>query len=253
MAKRIIALFLFPFVWETGLVSGLRMGDNSVKASFPASSNSLNFPRMMMISTLPKIDEFTLCFWVKIKGQVDREHSIFSYTLNTEINSNKLLVSVDHSHTSPRIIAKIGSSNPVSSSCPSFSAGNWHKICIAWRSVDGKLKFSVDQDLCDYEVENIAKGYTIQSGGIIVLGQERGADGAFQLNKNLIGDITQVKLWDEYLNNEQTGRASSCLSQACKNPYCYLEDEIQGNLIQWLQTPFVLLDGIELSGTAVCK
>ncbi|XP_076315788.1 C-reactive protein 1.4-like [Tachypleus tridentatus] len=254
MVKRALAIFLFLFVWKTGLVHGVHLGDTSVKASFPATSNSLNFPRMTMISKLPTIDEFTLCFWVKIKGQIDRGHSVLSYTLNTVEHSNQLLVSVNPNPAIPNIIAKIGSSSPISSNCPSLAPGNWNKICIAWRSVDGKLKFSVNEDLCDEEVNNIAKGYTIQSGGTIFLGQERGTDGSFQLNKNLIGEMTQVKLWDEYLNNEQVNRISSCLSRTHKNCHiCHSEDEIEGNLINWLQTPFELSDGVELSGTAVCK
>ncbi|XP_013776394.1 C-reactive protein 1.1-like [Limulus polyphemus] len=248
-----IFVLILICVSAPSLVDGLRKGEYGTKATFYPST-WLNYPRLMVVRSLPDMDEFTLCFWVKITDAVKRSHFIFSYAVGKNIDSNEIVAYIDLTSSDPQIkifvAGKLGFMT-----CPAFSIGTWHKVCITWRSLDGRVGFFVDTDLCCDEVKGVAMGKSVRSGGVVVLGQEQDkVGGKFSPHQSLIGDLMQLHFWNTCLNNDQIQRTSSCLSRACNSsPCCYKDEEIKGTIIDWFHTEFRAYDGVSLSSSTVCK
>ncbi|XP_076372704.1 C-reactive protein 1.1-like [Tachypleus tridentatus] len=244
-----VVAFLF-LGWAISEVIGLRVGDNALRMKFPSSSAS-NFPRAEMLESLPKMDELTLCFGVKITGETSREHFIISYALS-DTQSNEILVSID---PSSKVIKLRIKSILAIMNCNSISVGQWQRVCVSWRSAGGVATFYVDDSLCSGVVNNVASGLKIEAGGKLVIGQEQdNLGGGYDPNQSLVGDIVDFMIWNEILDSEQISRISKCLSKACKSsPCCFVEEEIKGNIVNWLQNKYEIYDGAEISSTTICK
>ncbi|XP_013777628.1 C-reactive protein 1.4-like, partial [Limulus polyphemus] len=230
---RFMVFCLLALVWSTTEISGLRRGDFSKVVKFPVSSSS-QFPRAVISKSLPPMDEFTLCSWLKLTSSEEREFVFFSYAVGNGGDSDEIMASVNRTTSTTELKIKIAN-QLARLSCATFTVGNFHKVCITWTSVKGRVQFYVDEDMCSAQVNGVAVGTQVRNGGTIVLGQDQDTvGGGFSSDQSYVGDLTQLNLFDELLDQDQIRRASTCLSKTFKySPCCYQEDEISGNIISW--------------------
>ncbi|XP_076329107.1 C-reactive protein 1.4-like [Tachypleus tridentatus] len=251
MAKTSLFFAVITMSWTIVAISGLRRGEDAVKVEFPPS-NSTMFPRMVMVPSLPRLVEFTLCLRLKIESAANVESYIVSYAVGSGPDSNEIILTANMN--APVSIALRVANNLAVLQCPNLSTGVWHDVCLTWMSVTGRVQLFVDEDLCNNEVNGIASGMSVRAGGILVVGQEQDTlGGGFNPSQTLVGEITQLMLWDEVLTSSQIIRVGSCLNKECKSLPCCVEKENKGNVINWLQTNFQYYDGAKTSSTQICK
>ncbi|XP_076308587.1 C-reactive protein 3.3-like [Tachypleus tridentatus] len=251
---RFMVLCVLALAWSTIEINGIRLGDYSRSVNFPLPSSSTQFPRVVFDISLPSLDEFTLCCWMKLTSLSDREFVFFSYAVGSGTDSDEIMASVNRTTSTTELKIKVAN-NLARLSCEAFTVGTFHKVCITWASVRGRVQFYVDENLCSSEVNGIATGTRVRSGGTIVLGQDQDTvGGTFSSNEAFVGGLTQLNFFDEVLDQDQIRRASTCLSKAFKySPCCYQEDEISGNIIGWSRTLFSTFDTVQVYSSVVCK
>lgn len=249
-----MVLCVLALAWSTIEINGARKGDISRSISFESSPSSTQFPRVVFDMSLPSLNEFTLCCWVKLMSLSNREFVFFSYAVGSGTDSDEIMASVNRTTSTTELKIKVAN-NLARLSCAAFTVGTFHKVCITWTSARGRVQFYVDENLCSSEVSGIATGTQVRSGGILVVGQDQDSvGGTFSSNEAFVGGLTQLNFFDEVLDQDQIRRASTCLSKAFKySPCCYQEDEISGNIIDWERTSFSTFDTVQVYSSVVCK
>ncbi|XP_013780634.1 C-reactive protein 1.4-like [Limulus polyphemus] len=243
-------------VWTSTFADAARRGQPMYKFEI-FGSTSTRFPRFIRENGINRnLTEFTLCMWLKVSSLVSSTEYPFSYA--TQRFHNELLTfleSTDDGHPSVGMFIN-DVSHKFAIVCPTFSLGDWHRVCYAWRSVDGFAMIVVDpdKDPCEVTMTDFAKGKMIQLGGTISLGQEQTfPGGGFTLDQSFDGEYTEVQMFSEILDTEQIFRISTCLSCEVDRSYNYEEQEIRGDIIDWMNHGFVGYDGGVISGTNVCR
>ena len=102
----------------------------------------------------------------------------------------------------------------------SANDGRWHHICVTWRNSDGVWQFYKDGTLHTH-TRGLRKGYTIQGGGSLVLGQDQDSvGGGFDSSQSFQGSLTNVNVWSFVLPASSIKSMSrSCLSGPVGNVY----------------------------------
>lgn len=99
--------------------------------------------------------------------------------------------------------------------------GQWHFICVSWRSARGEWWILRDGLLAD-QGAGLAAGRTVEAGGLVVLGQEQDEKGGqFSVVESFQGQMTRLDVWGHVLTQEEVRR----LVVSCE-PYF-------GNLLAW--------------------
>ena len=113
----------------------------------------------------------------------------------------------------------------------SANDGYWHHICVTWTNSNGGWHIYKDGVLHHHSI-NFRRGYTIKSGGSLVLGQEQdGLGGSFDWRQSFVGLLTGVNVWNRVLSASVIQSLSrSCLS-GTGNVYSWTDfrDGIKGN------------------------
>ena len=79
---------------------------------------------------------------------------------------------------------------------------NWHHWAVTWRSRDGQVVLYRDGE--KVSEKTLKKGYQIQSGGSLILGQEQDSVGGdFDPSQTYKGQIAEVSIWDVALSANQ--------------------------------------------------
>ncbi|KAG7158260.1 Sushi, von Willebrand factor type A, EGF and pentraxin domain-containing protein 1-like 3 [Homarus americanus] len=81
--------------------------------------------------------------------------------------------------------------------------GQWHLVCVTWTNHDGTWAIYLDGTTKDSGT-GLANGTTIDSSGILVLGQEQDQRGGnYNPQESFIGDMTLLNVWEEVLTPAQ--------------------------------------------------
>ncbi|XP_076334182.1 C-reactive protein 1.1-like [Tachypleus tridentatus] len=220
-------------------------------------STATRFPRFMRENGINRnLTEFTLCMWIKVSTSVSETEYPFSYA--TQRYHNELLTFVEESDDGHPFVGLFINdvTHKFAIACPTFTLGDWHHVCYAWRSVDGFAFIIVDpdKDPCEVTMTDFAKGKMIQLGGTISLGQEQTTPGGgFTLDQSFDGEYTEIHMFSEVLDTEQILRTSKCLSSEVDRCCNYEDQEIRGDIIDWMNDGFVGYDGAVISSTNACS
>ncbi|KAJ7385073.1 hypothetical protein OS493_017438 [Desmophyllum pertusum] len=77
-----------------------------------------------------------------------------------------------------------------------FEDGNFHHICLMWKSSNGEYQFYKDSKKVTRSM-GLKTGYTIQPGGPLVLGQDQDKlAGDFNPDEAFVGELTELNVWD---------------------------------------------------------
>ncbi|XP_068679518.1 neuronal pentraxin-2-like [Montipora foliosa] len=211
---RIYALLLFGLIICTAHVAGYTSTDYALQFSSSGVSDYVN------IWGMPSLTQFTVCLWMKSSSS--NKGTPFSYAVNGQANELLLL---DYGSFDLWIGGQSRSTRV------SANDGLWHHICVTWRNSDGGWHIYKD-GLLQHHTINLSRGYTIKSGGSLVLGQEQdGLGGSFDRKQSFVGLLNGVNVWNTVLSASVIQSLStSCLSGS-GNVYSWSDfrDGIKGN------------------------
>ncbi|XP_068679517.1 neuronal pentraxin-2-like [Montipora foliosa] len=212
--SRIYALLLFGLIICAAHVAGYSSNDYALQFLTPGVSDYVN------IWGMPGLSQVTVCLWMKSNSS--NVGVPFSYAVNGE--DDELLL---YNYGSFDLC--IG--GQCRSTGVSANDGFWHHICMTWRNSDGRLQFYKDGSL-HYQRIHLRRGYTIKSGGSLVLGQEQDRPGgSFDPYQSFVGLLNGVNVWKTVLSASMIQSLStSCLSGS-GNMYSWSDfrDAIKGN------------------------
>lgn len=116
--------------------------------------------------------------------------------------------------------------------------GNWHHICATWKNT-GVWRFYKDGTMAAWGV-GFKTGYTIQSGGSLMLGQEQDSlGGSLDASQSLQGMLTNVNLWNRVLTSAEILKLSkSCLAgEGCIYKWADFISGVKGNTAVVVPSP----------------
>ncbi|KAG1944472.1 C-reactive protein 7 [Pimephales promelas] len=139
------------------------------------------------------LSAFTLCMRVATELQGEREIILFAYRTSSV---DELNVWRDKNG---RFIFYIQSStNGVVFHLPPLSTFQTH-LCVTWESATGLVAFWVDGRRSAFQIYK--KGQSVRPGGTVLLGQDPDKYvGSFDAEQSLVGEITDVNMWDHVLS-----------------------------------------------------
>ncbi|XP_043943233.1 mucosal pentraxin-like [Protopterus annectens] len=176
---------------------------------FPQQS-STDYVKLTPVKEM-SLTAFTLC--IRAFTDLDRPYSLFSYATSSKDNELLLFATAKDQYE-----FNIANNNVL------FRVTNlrstWNHFCVTWDSRTGLLELRINGERLVRK--GLAKGYTIKSGGVIILGQEQDSlEGGFQADQSFVGELNNVNLWDYVLTPQQIRAAT------------YGTLSIPGNVIDW--------------------
>jgi len=106
----------------------------------------------------------------------------------------------------------------------SANDGKWHAICVTWNNDDGAYQFFKDGAM-EKQEKDFKKGYTIEAGGSLVLGQEQDKAGYdFDEDQSFVGNLARVNVWSYVLPKD----AIIAFSESCSSNL-----GIRGDVYKW--------------------
>ena len=130
----------------------------------------------------------------------------------------------------------------------SANDGRWHHICVTWQNSDGVYQFCKDGALHTH-TRGLRKGYTIQGGGSLVLGQEQDSvGGGFDSSQSFQGSLTNVNVWSYVLSASLIKSMSKSCHSGVGNVYRWSDfiHGVKGKSAVVISSPSVLSS--QLSG-----
>ena len=84
-----------------------------------------------------------------------------------------------------------------------MSVGEWHHVCITWKSSDGSVEAYKD-GVSQFNKTGIIAGQRISPAGIWVIGQDQDSyGGTFQEKDAFQGSLTDVNVWNRVLDAKE--------------------------------------------------
>ena len=106
----------------------------------------------------------------------------------------------------------------------SANDGKWHAICLTWNNDDGTYQFFKD-GVMEKQETDFKKGYTIEAGGSLVLGQQQDKVGYdFDEDQSFVGNLARVNVWSYVLPKD----AIIAFSESCSSNL-----GIRGDVYKW--------------------
>nr|XP_056708383.1 C-reactive protein-like [Euleptes europaea] len=191
MRKMLLSLLLLL----ASLVGSLALEDLDRKAFvFPVATNTAH---VVLTPTIPHpLTNFTVC--VRVYTELTRTYSLFSYASKRDANEILLYFEKPYQYSfwmgGQSVIFKVPQKF-------SNSPGGEH-VCTSWESATGLVELWVNgQPLVR---KSLRKGYSVSAEASIILGQEQDSyGGGFDINQSLVGEITDVYMWDRVLSPDE--------------------------------------------------
>ncbi|KAM9843432.1 neuronal pentraxin receptor a [Aulostomus maculatus] len=190
------------------------------RLSFPTRTN---YMYAVVKQPMPKLRAFTLCLWLR---PAERGFGTpLSYAVSEQPNELVLLQGL---HTPSELLIN----DKVAQLPLNLSRGSWQHICVSWNQKGGSWQAYQGGKLRG-EGHGLAASHHIRPGGVLVLGQEQDSlGGGFDSSQALVGELSQVGLWDRVLSSTQVASLARC------------GRVIQGSVATWTE------NGIEVYGGA---
>ncbi|XP_037332869.2 neuronal pentraxin-2-like [Pungitius pungitius] len=185
-------------------LSGLEGGDSGhsfpegYRLSFPTRTN---YMYAVVKHAIPALRTFTACLWLRpAEGGVGTP---LSYAVSEQPNELVLLQGL---HTPTELLIN----DKVAQLPLNLSRGSWQHICVSWSQKGGVWQAYQGGKLRG-EGHGLATGHHIRPGGVLILGQEQDSvGGGFDSSQALVGELSQVGLWNRVLSASQVTSLSRC-------------------------------------------
>ncbi|XP_029014454.1 neuronal pentraxin-2 [Betta splendens] len=184
-------------------LSGLEEGSSAhsfpegYRLSFPTRTN---YMYAVVKHAVPRLRAFTLCLWLRpADGGMGTP---LSYAVPEQPNELVLLQGL---HTAELLVNDKVAPLPLN-----LSRGSWQHICVSWSQKGGAWQAYQGGKLRG-EGRALAAGHHVRPGGVLVLGQEQDSvGGGFDASQALVGELSQVGLWDRVLTSAQVASLARC-------------------------------------------
>ncbi|XP_053194597.1 neuronal pentraxin-2 [Scomber japonicus] len=189
------------------------------RLSFPTRTN---YMYAVLKHPIPKLRAFTMCLWLRpAEGGIGTP---LSYAVPDQPNELVLLQGL---HTPTELLIN----DKVAQLPLNLSRGSWQHICVTWSQKGGAWQAYQGGKLRG-EGHALAAGHLIRSGGVLVLGQEQDSlGGGFDSSQALVGELSQVGLWDRVLPSSQVASLARCGKVS------------QGNVAPWTESGVEVYNG----------
>ncbi|KAM4535768.1 neuronal pentraxin receptor a [Fundulus diaphanus] len=168
------------------------------RLSFPTRTN---YMFALVRHPIPKLRAFTACLWLRPAGS--GIGTPLSYAVPEQPNELALLQGL---HTPTELLIN----DKVAKLPLNLSRGSWQHICVSWTQKGGAWQAYQGGKLRG-EGHGLAPGHHIRPGGELVLGQEQDSlGGGFDSTQALVGELSQVGLWDRVLSSTQVASLARC-------------------------------------------
>ncbi|XP_029364314.1 neuronal pentraxin receptor a [Echeneis naucrates] len=188
------------------------------RLSFPTRTN---YMYAVVKHSIPKLRAFTLCLWLRpAEGGIGTP---LSYAVPEQPNE---LVLMQGLHTPTELLIN----DKVAKLPLNLSRGSWQHICVSWTQKGGAWQAYQGGKLRG-EGQSLAAGHHIRPGGVLMLGQEQDSlGGGFDSSQALVGELSQVGLWDRVLPSSQVASLARCgrVTQGSVAPWTENEVEVYG-------------------------
>ncbi|XP_054615279.1 neuronal pentraxin receptor-like [Dunckerocampus dactyliophorus] len=168
------------------------------RLSFPSRTN---YMYAVVKQSIPKLLAFTICLWLR-----PTEVGIgtpLSYAVPEQPNELLLLQGL---HTPMELLIN----DKVARLPLNLSRGSWQHICVTWSQKGGEWMAYQGGKLRG-EGHGLAAGHDIRPGGVLILGQEQDSlGGGFDSTQALVGELSQMGLWDRVLSTNQVASLARC-------------------------------------------
>uniref|UniRef100_A0A3Q4GTZ8 Neuronal pentraxin receptor-like n=1 Tax=Neolamprologus brichardi TaxID=32507 RepID=A0A3Q4GTZ8_NEOBR len=165
------------------------------RLSFPTRTN---YMYAVVTHSVPKMRAFTICLWLR-----PAERGIgtpVSYAVPEQPNELVLLQGL---HAPAELL--INDKLPLN-----LSRGSWQHICVSWTQKGGVWQ-AYQGGRLKGEGHGLAAGHHIRPDGVLILGQEQDSlGGGFDSSQALVGELSQVGLWDRVLTSNQVASLARC-------------------------------------------
>nr|XP_056709459.1 C-reactive protein-like [Euleptes europaea] len=188
MRKMLLSLFLLL----ASLVGSLALEDLDGKAFvFPVATNTA---RVVLKPTIPRpLTNFTLC--MRVYTELTRGYTLFSYA--SKRDSNEILLYLEKPY---QFSFHVGGPGVTFNVPQKFSNSPFGEhVCASWESATGLVELWMNgQPLVR---KSLRKGLSVSAEASIILGQEQDSyGGGFDINQCLVGEITDVYMWERILS-----------------------------------------------------
>lgn len=184
----------------SGLEEGIpgRSFPEGYRLSFPTRTN---YMYAVVKHHIPKLHAFTICMWLR-----PAERGIgtpVSYAVPEQPNEVVLLQGL-------RTPTELLINDKVAQLPLNITRGSWQHICVSWSQKGGSWQAYQGGTLRG-EGHSLAAGHHIRPGGVLVLGQEQDTPGGgFDSTQAMVGELSQVGIWDRVLSSNQVASLARC-------------------------------------------
>ncbi|XP_073767385.1 adhesion G protein-coupled receptor D2 isoform X2 [Danio rerio] len=165
-------------------------------------------------ATFPPLSAASVCVRVQWDAHHENVSTVFSYAAPVFINEFQLRGQIDESsrgQTDRKVRLALliqGQHHPYKAELS--VDGNWHHVCVTWRSSDGFWAIYVDGKTADSgKRDSLQKAKDIHGDGIFILGQDQDTFGG-TLTEPFVGNLTDLSVWSEALELEQVQALNTC-------------------------------------------
>uniref|UniRef100_A0A3B4V321 Neuronal pentraxin-2-like n=1 Tax=Seriola dumerili TaxID=41447 RepID=A0A3B4V321_SERDU len=185
----------------SGLEEGKVLKERKKNVSVLSFPTRTNYMYAVVKHSIPKLRAFTLCLWLRpAEGGIGTP---LSYAVAEQPNELVLLQGL---HTPTELLVN----DKVAQLPLNLSRGSWQHICVSWSQKGGAWQAYQGGKLRG-EGHSLAAGHHIRPGGVLMLGQEQDSlGGGFDSSQALVGELSQVGLWDRVLSSSQVASLARC-------------------------------------------
>ncbi|XP_073675582.1 adhesion G protein-coupled receptor D2 [Garra rufa] len=170
-------------------------------------------------ASFPPLSAVTVC--VRVQWDPRQLHgnasTVFSYAARAFINEFQLRGKLFEFKRSRDKTRTVRLALIIKGLHPAYKAelpvdGDWHHVCVTWRSSDGYWAIYVDGKREDFKQEKARgkeKENDIHGGGIFVVGQDQDTFGG-NFTDPFFGNLTDLNVWGEALEPEQVKALNTC-------------------------------------------
>uniref|UniRef100_A0A3Q2Z358 Neuronal pentraxin receptor a n=1 Tax=Hippocampus comes TaxID=109280 RepID=A0A3Q2Z358_HIPCM len=201
------------------------------RLSFPSRTN---YMYAVVKHSIPKLWAFTFCLWLRpTEGGIGtRKAQESSHSFEREVKKKNLQAQLGYfmGIIMDRKVARL----PLN-----LSRGNWQHICVSWNQKGGDWQAYQGGKLRG-EGHGLAAGHEIRPGGVLVLGQEQDSlGGGFDSTQALVGELSQMGLWDRVLSADQVASLARCgtVTQGGVAPWTERAVEVYGGATKYPGEP----------------
>ncbi len=166
-----------------------------------------------MNASFPPLSAVSVCLRVQWDPRRDDVSTVFSYAARAFVNEFQLRGKTEESKRSRD--RKVRLALLIQGQHHGYKAefpvdGDWHHVCVTWRSSDGFWAIYVDGIMGDSE-KGKARGNVknIHGDGILILGQDQDTFGG-NFTEPFFGNLTDLSVWGEDLESEQVTALRTC-------------------------------------------